>query len=203
MFNCDFETSLTQVNSISASSSPGFYITTCRNGQIMRTTMSPISETSTQFKRILLLNEVKAVVTRLYRQRSDYAPMGLGGVVIILCKTLQHAANEIYRDLLAHRESFWYRNVWPSRRMLATGWCLNRVSILQQLFTTSAMYFVSSLEGVDAALGKHARCTKDRCLVHRDTYRSIILCDGSRCDFTCLLQGPGSNRRSLAGRQLP
>lgn len=123
--------------------------------------MSPMSQKSTYDKRILLLNEVKAVVTRLYRQRSDYAPTGLGGcVVIILCERLQHAANEIHQDLLADREIFWYRNVWPSRRMLVKGWCFNRVTMLQDSFTTSAMYFASSLEGVDTALGKHARCTK-------------------------------------------
>lgn len=134
-----------------------------------------------------LLKEAKAVITRLYRPVSDYAPMGPAGCgVIILCETLQHAANEVYRDLLADRENFWYRSVWPSRRMLTKGWCPNRVDMLRQLLTTSAMYFASSMEGMDTTPEKHARCTEDRCLVHhlnRDTYRSKHLCNGSRCDF--------------------
>ena len=134
----------------------------------------------------ILLNEAKVVITRLYRPGSDYAPMGPGGcITIILCETLQYAANWIYEDL-TDRENVWYPSVWPSRRMLSDGWCPNRISMLQQLLTTSGMYFASSLGGLDTAPGKHARCSESRCLVHhlnRDTYKSQHLCDESRCNL--------------------
>lgn len=71
----------------------------------------------------ILLDIAKTIVDRLYRQTSDYVPQGPAGcIVIILCETLQHAANEIYQLQLANSENFWRQSVWPSRRMLAKGW---------------------------------------------------------------------------------
>lgn len=134
-----------------------------------------------------LFKEAKAIITRLYRKASNYVPMGPGGcIVIMLGETLQHAAIEIYQDLLADRANFWYRSVWPSRRMLTDGWCPNRVSMLEQLLTSSAMYFASSMGGVETASAKHATCVEDRCMVHhldRETYRSKHLCDKGLCNF--------------------
>ena len=132
-----------------------------------------------------LLNEAKVVINRLYRRGSEYEPMGPGGcIIIILCETLQYAANWIYESL-TDRDNIWYPSKWPSRRMLMDGWCPNRISMLQQLLTTSGMYFASCLGGVNTTPGKHARCSEDRCLVHhlnRDTYKSQHLCDDS-CEF--------------------
>ena len=133
-----------------------------------------------------LLDEAKVVIARLYRKGSDYQPMGPAGcVIIILCETLQYAANWIYEDL-TDRENVWYPSKWPGRRMLADGWCPNRISMLQQQLTTSGVYFASCLGGVVTAPGKHARCSESRCLVHhldRDTYKSQHLCDERRCEF--------------------
>ncbi len=130
-----------------------------------------------------LLNEAKVVIAHLYRRGSDYEPMGPAGcIIIILCETLQHAANWIYEGF---SENVWYSSKWPSRRMIRDGWCPNRISMLQQLLTTSGLYFASCLGGVNTTPGRHDRCSEDRCLVHhlnRDTYKSQHLCDDS-CGF--------------------
>lgn len=107
-------------------------------------------------------------------------------IIISLGETLLYAANYIYRDVIAPWTTVWPRNEWLQGRMLRNGWCLNRVTMLKHILTSSAMYFASSLGGIGDPTGRHQECSMMECslfALDRDTYKSKHVTNSCTCDF--------------------